>query len=108
MLNRAQILPVVIGASVVGLLAFGVGTLGAHGEPANVSVVPDYPSEGPEYDAAMERCALSRLMNAGDPAPSPEGPYYHEAEVLCSYGRTFDNIDGGPGIGPADPDYWTP
>lgn len=106
--NRAQMLPVVIGAGVVGLLAFGVGTIGAHDEPANVSVNPDHPTAGPDYEAAMDRCALSRLRNAGIPNPSEaDGPYL-DARNACTLGTSYDDVGSERGWGAADPDYWTP
>jgi hypothetical protein len=65
------------------------------------------PTSGPEYDAAMQRCALSRLRNAGVEDPSPQSWAYGDAYTECTYGRSFDDVSApGRGWGPADPDYW--
>lgn len=62
---------------------------------------------GPEYDAAMERCALSRLRNFGEANPTTESWAYGDAYAACTYGTSFDD-ESSParGWGPADPGYW--
>ncbi|GAA2439855.1 hypothetical protein GCM10010421_32690 [Streptomyces glaucus] len=65
-----------------------------------------YPTEGPEYDAAMERCALSRLRNAGEENPTTESWAYADAYTACTYGRSYDDVTSDRGWGPADPGYW--
>lgn len=67
----------------------------------------EHPTSGPEYDAAMERCALSRLRNADVDDPSTDSWAYGDAYATCAYGRSFDDVSApGRGFGPADPDYW--
>ncbi|MCG8971745.1 hypothetical protein [Streptomyces sp. CL12-4] len=67
----------------------------------------EHPGSGPEYEAAMERCALSRLRNGGVEDASTESWAYSDAYAECTYGRSFDDISSpARGWGPADPGYW--
>lgn len=71
------------------------------------SGVDERPESGPEYEAAMERCALSRLRNAGVEDASTQSWAYSDAYTTCTYGRSFDDISSpARGWGPADPGYW--
>lgn len=89
-------------------------TVGSHtntvtGNPSTSYTQPDQrPTSGPLYDAAMERCALSRLKNAGVTDPTTADPSYPGAYQLCTYGTMFDSTSSNRGFGAADPGYWTP
>ncbi|GAA5071017.1 hypothetical protein GCM10023336_56670 [Streptomyces similanensis] len=87
----------------VGLLFFAAGCGSSGGEGKS----DEHPASGPAYDAAMERCALSRLRNAGVDDPSSESQSYVEAYTACGYGTSYDDVTApGQGWGPADPGYW--
>ncbi|MFE6639472.1 hypothetical protein ACFVFT_38085 [Streptomyces tendae] len=89
-------------AVAVGVLGL-VGACGSDAEPETT----ERPSSGPEYEAAMERCALSRLRNAGVEDASTQSWAYGDAYTTCTYGRSFDDVSGLPrGFGVADPGYW--
>ncbi|WP_159107690.1 hypothetical protein [Streptomyces ardesiacus] len=91
-----------VAAAAVGVLGL-VGACGSDAKPEPT----ERPSEGPEYEAAMERCALSRLRNAGVEDASTESRDYLDARTACTYGRSFDDVTGpGRGWGAADPGYW--
>ncbi|MFE2540455.1 hypothetical protein [Actinacidiphila glaucinigra] len=76
--------------------------------PANASVVPDHPTAGPDYGVAMDRCATSRLRNAGIPEPGETDLPYLDARNAGTLGTSFDDQSGERCWGPADPDYWRP
>ncbi|MCX5326327.1 hypothetical protein [Streptomyces sp. NBC_00120] len=83
------------------ILLGGCGSDGKSYEPGKE------PTSGPEYDAAMERCALSRLRNGGEDEPSPESRNYLDAYTACTYGKSYDDVSApARGWGPADPGYW--
>ncbi|MFE5602723.1 hypothetical protein ACFQ8O_26480 [Streptomyces coelicoflavus] len=92
---------VVIAATLVSLFMMGACSSGEERSSE------ENPIKGPEYDAAMERCALSRLRNAGVESPTTESWAYLDAYTACTYGRSFDDVSApGRGWGPADPGYW--
>lgn len=93
---------VVAAAAAVGAL-FLVGGCGSGEE----SEPTERPSSGPDYEAAMERCALSRLKNGGEEDPTTESWAYGDAYATCTYGRSFDDQSSpARGWGAADSGYW--
>lgn len=90
-----------------GCVAAAVVVLGGCSSGKAAYAPGDEPTEGPEYEAAMERCALSRLKNAGEENPTTESWAYGDAYTACTYGRSFDDTSSERGWGPADPGYWT-
>lgn len=99
---RAQRAVVVV-AAMAALLAGAGCTGGSEGGDSS----GQHPMKGPEYDAAMERCALSRLRNAGVEDPSPESWAYGDAYAACTYGTSFDDVSApGRGWSTPDPGYW--
>ncbi|MGY4934912.1 hypothetical protein ACWD7T_28135 [Streptomyces sp. 900116325] len=92
----------------VGCVATAVVLLGGCSSGEASYAPGKEPTEGPAYEAAMERCALSRLRNGGEEDPTTESRAYLDAYTACTYGRSWDDIGGeGRGYGPADPGYWT-
>ncbi|SNT53591.1 hypothetical protein [Actinacidiphila glaucinigra] len=56
----------------------------------------------------MDRCATSRLRNAGIPEPGETDLPYLDARNARTLGTSFDDQSGERGWGPAAPDYWRP
>lgn len=111
-MNEYRIRPVrlAVVAGSVGVLAIGFGLYASsHATSRTGPIVQPTFSSGPAYEAAMDRCALSRLRNAGVQDPSPTYWAYGGAYGACALGTDADIIASpAGGWGQADPGYWAP